>query len=120
MIDGVLTTYLLGFVTPNVDWERLEPLRDDRRPHFLSFDCSGAAYMQSNDGTRAPARQAIVYRYGFENWLYVAQAVAPVSLTFNSQGAPGGCAVVSGTIVGVPLNAPVNLSTRFPEPYTVQ
>jgi hypothetical protein len=121
-INSVQTSYPLALLSSSgfVDYERVEPLSAGRQIHFATSNCTGTAYMQDGDGTRAIARQAIVLQYNGQNWLYVAQAVPPATITLGSVFQTGGCGPTTGTVIGVPLNAPINLSTMFAEPYTVQ
>jgi hypothetical protein len=121
-IDGVLTSYFLGAQTQGgyVDFERAVPLGGGNQLLFSSSNCTGTAHMAEGGGTRAIARQAIVLNVAGQSYLYVAQPVAPITITLGSVFQTGGCAPTNGTAIAVPVNAPVNLSTMFAEPYRVE
>jgi hypothetical protein len=123
-VDNVNTSFLLGHVQQNGfdDWERVEPLAAGNRLFFATTDCSGTAYMTPGTMSRAIARQATPIKINGVNYLYVAQAVTPASVLILSMIENNTCTSAGGPSwqISIPLNAPVNLSTTFAEPYTVR
>jgi hypothetical protein len=123
-VNNVMTSFLLGHVQQGGfdDWERVEPLTNGARLFFATSDCSGIAYMTPGTTSRAVARQATPIKINGQNYLYVAQAVTPASVLILSMFENNTCTSAGGPSLqtSIPLDAPVNLSTMFTEPYTVR